>query len=102
MSKAKVLSLEELADKAAALRRDGKRLVMCHGTFDLLHAGHIRHLQRARQEADVLMVTLTGDAHVNTSISSAPGTQKAAASHGGTTGPGPFTRTRACASTTSS
>jgi rfaE bifunctional protein nucleotidyltransferase chain/domain len=62
---AKVLSLDELAKAAATLRRDGKRLVMCHGTFDLVHAGHIRHLQRARQEGDVLIVTLTGDAHVN-------------------------------------
>jgi rfaE bifunctional protein nucleotidyltransferase chain/domain len=64
MSSAKVLSLDELERTAAALRHDGKRLVLCHGTFDLMHAGHIRHLQRARQEGDVLMVTLTGDAHV--------------------------------------
>jgi rfaE bifunctional protein nucleotidyltransferase chain/domain len=65
MSNAKVLSLDALEKTAAALRLDGKRLVMCHGTFDLVHAGHIRHLQRARREGDVLMVTLTGDAHVN-------------------------------------
>ena len=65
MSNAKVLSLDALEQTAAALRQDGKRLVMCHGTFDLIHAGHIRHLQRARQEGDVLIVTLTGDAHVN-------------------------------------
>ncbi len=65
MSNAKILSLDELERTAAALRRDGKRLVLCHGTFDLMHAGHIRHLQRARQEGDVLMVTLTGDAHVS-------------------------------------
>src|SRR5882672_8053419 len=64
MSNAKVLSLDELENAAAALRKDGKRLVLCHGTFDLMHAGHIRHLQRARQEGDVLIVTLTGDAHV--------------------------------------
>ncbi|WJW74601.1 PfkB family carbohydrate kinase [Thiohalobacter sp. IOR34] len=61
----KILPLEVLADRAQALRQQGRRLVLCHGTFDLLHIGHVRHLQRARQEGDVLMVTVTADAHVN-------------------------------------
>jgi len=43
----------------------GKKVVLCHGTFDLMHTGHIRHLQRARQEGDVLLVTVTGNAYVN-------------------------------------
>lgn len=38
---------------------------MCHGTFDLMHAGHIRHLQRAKQEGNVLVVTVTADEKVN-------------------------------------
>src|SRR5438045_1855969 len=61
----KLLTLDELEKKADALRKDGRRLVLCNGTFDLMHMGHIRHLQRAREEGDVLMVTLTGDAYVN-------------------------------------
>ncbi len=65
MSSSKVLSLEELASLSRALKSSGKRVVHCHGTFDLMHAGHIRHLQRARQEGDVLLVTVTGDAYVN-------------------------------------
>src|SRR3972149_12119672 len=65
MSSAKILSLDELEKKASELRREGKRGVMCHGTFDLMHTGHIRHLQRAKREGDVLMVTVTGDAYVN-------------------------------------
>lgn len=65
MSSAKILSLDELEKKASELRQAGKRIVMCHGTFDLIHTGHIRHLQRAKHEGDVLVVTLTGDAHVN-------------------------------------
>ena len=65
MSSAKILSLDELEKKASELRREGKRVVMCHGTFDLMHTGHIRHLQRAKREGDVLLVTLTGDAYVN-------------------------------------
>lgn len=65
MSSAKILSLDELEKKASELRREGKRVVMSHGTFDLMHTGHIRHLQRAKREGDVLLVTLTGDAYVN-------------------------------------
>ena len=65
MSSAKILSLEELEKKACELRSEGKRIVMCHGAFDLMHTGHIRHLQRAKGEGDVLLVTLTGDAYVN-------------------------------------
>lgn len=65
MSSAKILSLDGLAGKADELRTQGKRIVMCHGTFDLMHTGHIRHLQRAKREGDILLVTLTGDAFVN-------------------------------------
>jgi rfaE bifunctional protein nucleotidyltransferase chain/domain len=61
----KVLPFEQLAQKSAQLKAQGKRVVLCHGTFDLMHTGHIRHLQRARQEGDVLFVTLTGDKFVN-------------------------------------
>ncbi len=65
MSSAKIVSLIEMEKKACELREQGKRIVMCHGTFDLLHTGHIRHLQRAKREGDVLLVTMTGDAFVN-------------------------------------
>ncbi|MBF0144175.1 MAG: adenylyltransferase/cytidyltransferase family protein [Magnetococcales bacterium] len=62
---AKILSLEQMAAKAAALKAGGQRLVLCHGTFDLMHLGHIRHLQRARAEGDCLLVTLTADRFVS-------------------------------------
>jgi rfaE bifunctional protein nucleotidyltransferase chain/domain len=57
-----ILSLDELAAVAEKLRADGRRIVLCHGMFDLIHLGHVRHLQRAREEGDVLMVTVTADA----------------------------------------
>ena len=63
--KHKVLELESLAATVAALKAAGKKVVHCHGVFDLLHVGHIKHLQAARQLGDVLVVTLTQDAHVN-------------------------------------
>lgn len=65
MSDSKILSLDELAALAEQLRGNGKRIVLCHGTFDLLHPGHIRHLQRARGFGDELLVTITADNWVN-------------------------------------
>lgn len=47
------------------LRAEGKRLVQCHGTFDLVHPGHIVHLEEARKLGDVLIVTVTDEKHVN-------------------------------------
>jgi cytidyltransferase-like protein len=41
------------------------RLVMCNGVFDVLHVGHLRHLQAARTMGDVLIVALTEDHAVN-------------------------------------
>ncbi len=53
--------MDELADIAARLRKRGKKIVHCHGVFDLVHPGHIRHFQAAKKEGDVLIVTLTAD-----------------------------------------
>lgn len=61
----KVLALAALAEQVQRLRAQGRRIVLCHGTFDLLHIGHVRHLKRARHEGDVLIVTVTADAHVH-------------------------------------
>ncbi len=65
MSSGKILSLDDLAARSQELKAKRKRVVLCHGTFDLMHAGHIRHMQRAKEEGDVLLVTVTGDAYVN-------------------------------------
>ena len=61
----KILTLEELSAKSKECRDSGKKVVLCHGTFDLLHAGHIRYLKSARNEGDVLFVTVTTDEFVN-------------------------------------
>ena len=37
---------------------------MCHGVFDLVHPGHIRHLVYAKEKADILVASLTADAHI--------------------------------------
>jgi rfaE bifunctional protein kinase chain/domain/rfaE bifunctional protein nucleotidyltransferase chain/domain len=61
----KIVGLGELAELSQQFRVKGKRVVLCHGTFDLIHTGHIRYLQRSKQEGDVLLVTVTGDTYVN-------------------------------------
>jgi rfaE bifunctional protein nucleotidyltransferase chain/domain len=65
MSSHKILDIDSLAKLAHDLREQGKRVVLCHGTFDLMHTGHIRYLQRAQKEGDILMVTVTADEFVN-------------------------------------
>ncbi len=61
----KIKKVDELAAALAALRAGGKKIVHCHGVFDLLHIGHIKHLEAARKIGDVLVVTLTPDRFVN-------------------------------------
>jgi len=64
-SRAKILSLDELAVQVRALKQRKKRVVLCHGVFDLMHVGHIRHFSEAKAMGDALIVTLTPDQHVN-------------------------------------
>src|SRR5881394_1341031 len=61
----KIKRIEELASELAGLRAHGKKVVHCHGVFDLLHIGHIKHLEAARKLGDVLVVTITPDRFVN-------------------------------------
>lgn len=60
----KVLPLPELAPLLQSLRDQGRVIVHCHGVFDLLHPGHIRHFEAARVHGDVLVVTVTPDRYV--------------------------------------
>ena len=64
-SQPKAVDWSELLRRVASWREAGRRVVHCHGVFDLLHIGHIRYLQRARQLGDVLVVTVTPDHSVN-------------------------------------
>ncbi len=61
----KIKDLDELAICLRDLKAAGKKIVLSHGVFDLLHIGHIRHFEEARRMGDVLVVTLTRDEHVN-------------------------------------
>lgn len=61
----KIKTLSELACVCDEARRHGRRIALCHGVFDLVHLGHVRHLEAARREGDVLVVTVTADRYVN-------------------------------------
>lgn len=65
LSDPKTKTLSELAVILAGLRAEGKTIVHCHGVFDLMHIGHIRHFQMAKTYGDVLVVTVTPDRYVN-------------------------------------
>lgn len=58
---APILSLDDLSDICRSFRDRGRRVVHCHGAFDLLHPGHLMHFRAARAMGDMLVVTLTAD-----------------------------------------
>ena len=56
-----ILTLEQAGARCAAARAAGKTVVQSHGIFDLVHPGIVRHLEEARRQGDVLVVTVAGD-----------------------------------------
>lgn len=60
----RVVDLDELAARCTAFRNRGLKVAHCHGCFDLMHPGHIKHFEAAKRFADVLVVTVTPDRFV--------------------------------------
>ncbi|MEO1583288.1 MAG: PfkB family carbohydrate kinase [Planctomycetota bacterium] len=62
---------DKIVDRAGLLaarsraRERGETVVLCHGCFDIVHPGHVRHLRQAREMGGVLVVSITGDAHIS-------------------------------------
>jgi D-glycero-beta-D-manno-heptose 1-phosphate adenylyltransferase len=56
-----VLAREALVARVARLRAEGRTVALANGCFDLLHAGHVRYLEAAAAEADVLLVAINDD-----------------------------------------
>src|SRR5437588_12698011 len=57
----KILLREELQSERARLRDSGQKLVFTNGVFDILHVGHVRYLQQARELGDALVVAINSD-----------------------------------------
>ena len=52
----KIISVKSLEKVISKLKAKGKKVVLCHGVFDLVHPGHIRHLNYCKQHCDHLVV----------------------------------------------
>ena len=59
-----LIELNSVPDVLGRIRAD-KKIVHCHGVFDLLHIGHIWYLKEAKSHGDILIVTITPDKYVN-------------------------------------
>src|SRR5687768_11572960 len=62
----KILSAGEVARRVGPPPRKSK-VIMCHGAFDIVHPGHIRHLLYAKSKADILVASITGDGQITKS-----------------------------------
>jgi rfaE bifunctional protein kinase chain/domain len=61
----KIKNIDELSQLLATLRSGSTQVVHCHGVFDPLHIGHIRHFEQAKKFGQILVVTVTPDRFVN-------------------------------------
>lgn len=61
----KVIGRQAFLARRASLREQGLTLVHCHGCFDIVHPGHVRHLRFAAEQGDRLVVSVTPDQYVN-------------------------------------
>jgi rfaE bifunctional protein nucleotidyltransferase chain/domain len=60
----KILSISDALEKMTQLKSQGKNIVFSNGCFDILHAGHVDYLEKAREKGDFLVVGLNTDASV--------------------------------------
>ncbi len=60
----KIIPRAEARNLGERLRGEGRQIVFANGCFDLLHVGHVRYLEAARRQGDVLVVGVNGDAAV--------------------------------------
>ena len=61
----KIISVKSLEKVISKLKAKGKKVVLCHGVFDLLHIGHIKHFKEAKKLGNILVATVTQDKYVN-------------------------------------
>lgn len=65
-NQSRVLQLSELLARVKARREQGARVVLANGCFDVLHVGHVRYLEGAKAEGDLLVVGINSDKQVAT------------------------------------
>ncbi|TRZ47682.1 ADP-heptose synthase [bacterium] len=63
----KLKTFSELIDLVGVFPRQ-KKVILCHGVFDIVHPGHVRHLAYAKTKADILIASITADRHIKKGI----------------------------------
>jgi rfaE bifunctional protein kinase chain/domain/rfaE bifunctional protein nucleotidyltransferase chain/domain len=61
----KILNLDQIKKTVLKLKKNKKKITLCHGVFDLLHVGHIKHFKKAKKLGDFLIVSITSSKFVN-------------------------------------
>ena len=64
----KICNLDRILSEREKARAAGQVVVHCHGCFDIVHPGHIQHLQFARSLGDALIVTVSADSQINKGV----------------------------------
>ena len=63
--KKKIVKFFNIEKLSLLLKKKGKKIVHCHGVFDLLHIGHLKHFKSAKKFGDILIVSITPDKFVH-------------------------------------
>ena len=63
--KKKIINFSDIEEIVKIQKKKGKKIVHCHGVFDLLHIGHLKHFWSAKKKGDILIVSVTPDKFVS-------------------------------------
>jgi rfaE bifunctional protein kinase chain/domain/rfaE bifunctional protein nucleotidyltransferase chain/domain len=61
----KIIPFKNLELHFQKIKKKKKKIVQCHGVFDIVHPGHLRHFAFCKSKGDILVVSLTADRHIN-------------------------------------
>jgi rfaE bifunctional protein nucleotidyltransferase chain/domain len=65
LARDKIIELKDLSTLVGDAKDSNKVIALCHGCFDILHMGHVRHFESAKAMSDILVVTVTQDQFIN-------------------------------------
>ena len=61
----KIIKFSNIKQLSLLFKKKKKKIILCHGVFDLLHLGHLRHFKEAKELGDILFVSITEDKFIN-------------------------------------
>lgn len=65
VARGEVVTIDEAVHRRRSAQERGATFGVCHGCFDILHAGHVHHLEQAANRVDVLLVSVTAAVHID-------------------------------------